>query len=122
MKKKIAFAAMITGLLLLATTLAYSQDSRSTLNQTFTSDSAKCKISKIIPDVGRGSINVSLINLNLREEYHLVLYTSGGQQLGSYWVDQDATTLFVGNIPPDTYILILMEGNRIVDRKQLMVK
>ena len=121
MKKSIALATTIIGLLLMATTLAFAQQDRG-LNQTFTSDSGKCAISKIISDQGRASMNVTLMNLRSREEYHLILFTSGGQELGRFWVDQEVCSLYVGNLPPDTYILVMMEGNQIVDRKQVLIR
>jgi hypothetical protein len=121
MKTKIAFTAMVTMWLLLASSVAFSQENRVTPNDTILSQST-AKIERVAVDMGRASLLASFTNLNIRDEYHLILFAANGEQIANYWVDGEETAFYIGSLQQGNYFVVLMEGKRVVDRKQILVK
>ena len=121
MKTKIAFTAVITALLLLASSVAFSQQNQSLPGDTSLSAN-HAKIERVAVDMGRASLVSSFSNMNSKDEYHLILFTNAGEQVANYWVDGEETAFYVGSLQSGNYFVVLMEGKKIVDRKQILVK
>ncbi|MFI5134241.1 MAG: hypothetical protein ACHQD9_00180 [Chitinophagales bacterium] len=122
MKKKIAFAAMITCLLLMAASVAFSQDDSGALKQTTVSNGSQGMIDKVIANENHECITVRFSNLDQKEEYHILVFSTAGQLLNTFWVDGNEMTLFVGSIPPGTYELVLMKKKQVIDKKEILMK
>jgi len=121
MKKKISFAFMITCLLLMATSAAFSQDNSAQQNKAATT-SKKAIIEKVVANLNHSCISVTLANLDPKGDYHLLLYNSDKELMNTYWVDGNDVTLFVGAIAASNYELVLKEGDRVVDTKDMLLQ
>lgn len=119
MKTKIAFTAVITALLLLASSVAFSQQN---LPADTSLNANHAKIERVAVDMGRASLVASFSNMNSKDEYHLILFTNAGEQVANYWVDGEEAAFYVGSLQSGNYFVVLMEGKKIVDRKQILVK
>ena len=120
MKKKIAFASMLTCLLLMATSLAFSQVNGQQAQPA--TASTKTLIESVVANSSHQCISVTFLNLNPKEEYHVLLYNAEKELLNSYWVDGNSMTLYVGPLAPSNYEVVLMMGKEVVDRKQMLLQ
>jgi len=122
MKKKIAFVAMVTCLLLMAASVAFSQNDSGALKQPVVSNGSLGKIDKVIPNENHECITIDFANLDEKDEYHILVFSAAGQLLNTFWVDGNEMTLFVGSVPPGTYVLVLMRSKQVIDKKEVLMK
>lgn len=120
MRNKIAFATIITMLLFMAPSFAFSQDRNSKRENA--NNPQRCAIDKVIPNLEHQSISITFVNLNVMDDYHIVLYDSDGEMVNTYWVDGNAMTMFVGPLSPGDYELELVKGRSTIDRREIVLQ
>ncbi len=120
MKKKIAFAMMMTALLFMAPSLAFSQDNRGGKQQE--NVVKKCAIGEVTPNLAHQSISITLQNLDPENDCRMLLYNGEGEMVNSFWIDADAMTLYVGAISPGDYELVLVKDKATIDRRQVTLQ
>ena len=121
MKNKLTFASMITCLLLMASSIAFSQDSSGQEKKPVPA-STNAMIERVIPNLAHHTISVVLANLDPKGDYSILLYNSGKELINTYWVDGNELSLFVGSIEPNNYELVLVDRKKVVDRKEMLLQ
>jgi hypothetical protein len=105
----------------MATSVAFSQD-KSVQNKKSESASTKEVIKSVIPNLAHHSISVTLANIDPQEDYHILLYNSEKELISTYWVDGNEMTLAIGSIAANNYELVLLKGNEVVDKKEMLLQ
>src|SRR5690349_14195829 len=90
MNKNIMLTSMITCLLLMTTYVAFSQDNAKQKKQE--SAATKATIEKVVPNLAHHTVSVAVANIDVNEDYHLLLYNSGKELINTYWVDGNDLT------------------------------
>jgi len=121
MRNKIAFTTIITMLLFMAPSFAFSQDNRNQKREN-AANLQRSAIDKVMPNLEHQSIAVTLVNIDMMDDYHIVLYDSEGEMVNTYWVDGNAMTMFVGPLSPGDYEIELVKGKTVVDRRELVLQ
>jgi hypothetical protein len=120
MRNKIAFATIFTMLLFMASSFAFSQDKNNRRENA--NNPQRVAIEKVIPNLEHQSISVTLVNINVMDDYHIILYNSEDEVVNTYWVDGISMTMFVGPLSPGDYELELVKGKTTLDRKEAVLK
>ena len=120
MRNKIAFATIFTMLLFMAPSFAFSQDKNNRRENA--NNPQRVAIEKVIPNLEHQSISVTLVNINVMDDYHIILYNSEDEIVNTYWVDGVSMTMFVGPLSPGDYELELVKGKTTLDRKEIVLK
>ena len=115
-------AVMITGLFLMASSVAMSQENLYGVDKDTITDPTKTRIERVAVDMSRATLLAAFSNLDATAEYHLGFFNSNGEMLASYWIDGPETAFFLGSMPPGQYFVVLTEGKKVIDRKQIIVK
>ena len=104
----------------MAPSLAFSQDNRG--GQQKENASKKTEIETVTPNLAHQSVSVTFANLDFKNDYGILLYNSDGEMLNSFWIDEQAMTLFVGPISPGDYELVLMRDKTTIDTRQITLQ
>jgi hypothetical protein len=121
MKTKITLTATLACLLLLASTLTYSQDNRTKHKKSETTSSEEV-IESVVPNLSHHSISLTFSNLDPQEDYKILLYNSDKELMHTYSIDGNEMTLFVGSIAPSNYELVVLKRNEVVDKKEIYLQ
>jgi hypothetical protein len=120
MRNRIAFATIITMLLFMAPSFAFSQDRNNRRENA--NNPQRVAIDKVMPNLEHQSISLTFVNLNVMDDYHVILYNSEDEVVNSYWVDGPAMTMFVGPLSPGDYEIELVKGKTTIDRREIELK